>query len=81
MSEYKGLEMQFCSDWSGWDTLDTFSLQFYDAVLLPHIAEVVGAEVAEVMTVCGETSTVTFWLGEDNEKVFKIEAKLVVDKA
>lgn len=88
MSENKGLEFQFCSSWSGWDTVDTFSLQFYDAVLLPEVAALVGYDKVDVMTVCCETCTVTFFIdgiGEDGkirtdfEKSLSFKAQIVVD--
>jgi hypothetical protein len=75
----KGLEFQFCSDWKDWEELDMFALQFYDAVLLPHVAAVVGVDVAPCMTVDCSNSVVSFYLEDGSSKDFRITAQLVVD--
>lgn len=76
----KGIEFQFCSDWSGWDVVDTFSLQFYNAKLLPHIQKVVGWDVADVMTVDCENCVVSFYLADDTTQYYSFTAQIVVDK-
>ncbi len=75
MSE--GLQRQFCSEWSGWDAVDTFCLQFYDVVLLPEVAEKVGRDAVDVMTVCGESCTVTFWQEDELEVTFSFKAEII----
>lgn len=89
MSENKGLEFQFCSSWSGWDIVDTFALQFYDAVLLPEVAALVGHDKVDVMTVWADSCTVSFFIDgididsgkirNDFEKSFSFKAQIVVD--
>lgn len=76
----KGIEFQFCSSWDSWDEVDTFSLQFYEAVLLPDVALVVGWDTAEVMTVDCSEGIVSFYLADGSEQSYPFTAKLVVDK-
>lgn len=71
-----GIEYQFCSSWDGWDEVDTFALQFSNAVLLPHVASVVGIEVAEVMTVDCSTGIISFYLADGSSKDFNFTAVL-----
>lgn len=73
----KGLEFQFCREWSGWDTVDTFCLQFYDVVLLPEVAKKVGRDTVDVMTVCGESCTVSFWVEDELEVSFSFKVEIV----
>lgn len=80
MSENKGLEYQFCSEWENWDQLDTFALQFYNAKLLPHIQAIVAWDVADVMTVDCSTGIVSFYLADGTTQDYPFTAQLVVDK-
>lgn len=75
-----GLEKQFCSGWESWDQVDTWALQFNNAVLLPHVAAIVGREVADCMTVCTEDCKVCFWWEDGTENEFTFSAQIVVDK-
>lgn len=77
----KGLEFQFCTDWKGWDEVDTFSLQFNDVTLRPEVAAIVGRDFVDCMTIWGEDTKVTFWAGDDFEVTLQFKAELVVDKA
>lgn len=76
----KGIEFQFCSDWKEWEEVDMFALQFMDAVLLPHVAAVVGWDVAEVMTVDCSSGVVSFYLADGTTQDYPFTAQLVVDK-
>lgn len=84
MSENKGIEFQFCSSWTGWDEVDSFSLQFYDAVLLPEVAALVGRDKVDVMTVWCESCKIVFYCYDKDdspefEKSFSFKAQIVVD--
>lgn len=77
----KGLEYQFCTEWGGWDIVDTFALQFNNVTLRKEVADIVGREVVDCMTIWGDSCTVTFWSSEgDSEVSLKFKAELVVDK-
>ena len=78
--EYKGLEMQFCTEWASWDTVDTFSLQFNDVTLRPEVSDLVGRNFVDCMTVNGDDSTLSFWCEDGFEMTLRIKAQLVVDK-
>lgn len=75
----KGLESSFCTEWSGWDEADTFALQFYDAVLTPEFAAVVGVPVASCLYINGDDSAVAVY-DEEGEEIFTAKVKLVLDK-
>lgn len=75
----KGIEFQFCSSWASWDEVDVFCLQFNDAVLLPHIAKIVGWDVAECMTVDCSNGGVHFYLADGSTQDYLFKAQLVVD--
>lgn len=60
MSEAKGIEYQFCSQWMEWDQLDTFTLIFMDVTLLPWVAKLTGFTQADSMVVNCDHNTVTF---------------------
>lgn len=76
----KGIEFQFCSGWKEWEEVDMFALQFTDAVLLPHVAAVVGWDVADVMTVDCSSGVVSFYLADNTTQDYPFTAQLVVDK-
>jgi len=71
-----GIEYQFCSDWDGWDEVDTFALQFGNAVLLPHVAVLVGWDVAELLTVDCSAGIVSFYFEDGSTQDFKFTATL-----
>lgn len=75
----KGIEFQFCTNWEGWDIIDTFSLQFNDVTLRPEVSDLVGRNFVDCMTVDGENSKVYFWCDDGFEMSLKIKAQLVVD--
>lgn len=74
----KGIEFQFCTDWKNWEDVDLFCLQFHDARLLPHVAKVVGWDVAEVMVIDCTNSIVQFHLADGEVQEYKIKAELVL---
>ena len=39
MKQSTGIEMNFLQSWEGWDSVDTFCMQFYQCKLKKHIAE------------------------------------------
>lgn len=74
----KGLEFQFCTAWDGWDEVDTFCLQFYDAKLVPAIQKIVGWDVAECMTVDCENCVVSFVFADESTQSYSFKAELVL---
>lgn len=82
--EYKGLEMQFCENWEGWDELDTFSLQFTGVTLTDEVAALVGQKNVDCMTVSGDNSTVEIVKSWDDSEILRFELvatlKKIVDK-
>lgn len=73
MTNLKGIEGAFCSEWSGWDEVDTGVFQFYDPVLHDRFRAVVGLEAPDYM--CIDTSLCVVQFGQGDEFT---EFKLIV---
>ncbi|MND95960.1 hypothetical protein D3C80_882290 [compost metagenome] len=73
----RGIEFQFCSEWTGWDVVDTFALQFYEVTLLPEVAAIVGRDKVDTMSVCCETCKVGFWCEDGFEKTLEFKAQII----
>lgn len=81
MDKLTGLEKFICSEWSGWDELDTGVFMFYDPVLLDHIKADIGHDVVSYIVLDTAKSSVQFYVSSEDEVYIDRNLKLSVDKA
>lgn len=73
-----GIESAFCTEWSGWDEVDTGVLQFYNPKLRTVIASVLkshGFMQIDTMVVDTQKNMVEFYSG-DECKSFNLNVSL-----
>ena len=74
-----GLEYQFLTNWTDWDIIDTFCLQFYGCTLKEDVANIVGFTEAAVVILDGEHCVIQFMEDDESEPVeFKFTAHLLI---
>lgn len=80
MNNLTGLEKFFCSEWSGWDLLDTGVFMFYDPVLHDHIKAEIGHDVVSYIVVDTAQCFVQFYVNAEDDVYVERKLTLSIDK-
>lgn len=77
MKDLTGIERFICSEWSGWDLLDTAVFMFYDPVIHEPIYEKLGEkfDISYIVVNCNNC-TVDFY--DQNEECLTLDFALVI---
>lgn len=80
MNNLTGLEKFLCSEWSGWDELDTGVFMFYDPVLLDNIKAEIGYDTVSYLVLDTAKSSVQFYVQAEDDVYIERNLTLGVDK-
>lgn len=81
MNNLTGLEKFFCSEWSGWDELDTGVFMFYDPVLHDHVKVEINHDEVSYLVLDTAKSSIQFYVSAEDEIYIERNLTLSIDKA